>query len=148
MEKSAKNDMRGVRAVLDTNIFISMLIGGHVSGLLYDAFISGGFKIIFSHPLLAELLETLKKERLKRLFHSEDIATLLELIRRDVFLILPRHRIQACRDPKDNIVLECAVEGGADFIVTGDKDLLSLNPYRGISIVTPRKFVGVLNIRG
>ena len=46
-----------------------------------------------------------------------------------------------CRDPKDDFILECAVTGSADIIVTGDKDLLSLNPYGAISILTPRQYL-------
>jgi predicted nucleic acid-binding protein len=50
-------------------------------------------------------------------------------------------RIHVCRDPNDDMVLECAVVSGAQFIVTGDKDLLVLNPYSGIQIVTPAEFL-------
>ena len=53
-------------------------------------------------------------------------------------------RISDCRDPKDNIVLECAVAGGGDYIVTADPDLLILNPFRGIKIVPPHEFLLVL----
>jgi predicted nucleic acid-binding protein len=46
-----------------------------------------------------------------------------------------------CRDPKDDFILECAVLGNADVIVTGDKDLLALGEYEGIRIVTPRQYL-------
>lgn len=51
-----------------------------------------------------------------------------------------RKRIRACRDPKDDKFLELAVSGNADVIVTGDKDLLALHPFRGIAILTPLDF--------
>ncbi len=46
-----------------------------------------------------------------------------------------------CRDPKDDFILECAVKGSADCIVTGDRDLLSLDPYGAIRILTPRQYL-------
>jgi uncharacterized protein len=49
--------------------------------------------------------------------------------------------ITVCRDPKDDKLLEFAVSGAADFLVTGDKDLLILNPFRGVEIITPREFL-------
>lgn len=49
--------------------------------------------------------------------------------------------ITICRDPKDNKLLELAVSGNANFLVTGDKDLLVLNPFRGIEIIVPRDFL-------
>jgi putative PIN family toxin of toxin-antitoxin system len=51
--------------------------------------------------------------------------------------------LHVCRDPNDDMVLECAVASGAKMIVTGDKDLLAMNPYGGIQIVTPAEFVGM-----
>ena len=52
-----------------------------------------------------------------------------------------KEKIQACRDPKDNMILELAVSGQADYIITGDKDLLALNPFRKIQILTPAEFL-------
>lgn len=52
-----------------------------------------------------------------------------------------RETIVVCRDPKDDKLLELAVSGNADFLVTGDKDLLVLNPFRGVEIITPREFL-------
>ena len=52
--------------------------------------------------------------------------------------------MRACRDPDDDKLLELAVNGAADFIVTGDDDLLVMNPFRGIAIVTPAEFLTVV----
>ncbi|HUN50958.1 MAG TPA: putative toxin-antitoxin system toxin component, PIN family [Candidatus Sulfotelmatobacter sp.] len=57
-------------------------------------------------------------------------------------LIAPTERIAACRDPTDDRFLELAAGGNADFIVTGDSDLLALDPFRGIPIVAPAAFIG------
>ena len=58
--------------------------------------------------------------------------------------VTPQRRIMACRDPKDDIVLEVAVTGRADFIVTGDNDLLVLHPFEGIPIIGPAEFLKAL----
>jgi len=52
-----------------------------------------------------------------------------------------------CRDPNDDFILECAVTGNADLIVTGDKDLLSLKSFRGIHLVTPRQYLDRIDAR-
>jgi predicted nucleic acid-binding protein len=57
---------------------------------------------------------------------------------------VPQEEITACRDPSDNKFLEVAVAGEADLIVSGDDDLLVLNPFREIPIVTPRAFLQML----
>lgn len=58
---------------------------------------------------------------------------------------MPLEQIEECRDPKDNKILEVAVEGKADVIVTGDKDLLVLHPFRGIPIIGPAEFLALLD---
>ena len=62
---------------------------------------------------------------------------------RDTRLVEIAESIRACRDPKDDQVLELAVCGRADWIITGDADLLTLDPFRGIGIVTPTDFLGL-----
>ena len=56
-------------------------------------------------------------------------------------IVQPTQKVEDCRDPKDNFILECALEAQPDYIVTGDSDLLVLHPYKGIKIITPTKFL-------
>jgi len=63
------------------------------------------------------------------------------LIRKKAQVVNPAHKITLCRDPRDNLVLECALAGKADFIVTGDEDLLVLKKFKSISIITPKNFI-------
>jgi predicted nucleic acid-binding protein len=56
-------------------------------------------------------------------------------------LVIPIEKISLCRDIEDNKILECALAGKVDFIVSGDKDLLSLHLFKNIPIITPRKFL-------
>ena len=71
---------------------------------------------------------------------------MLNDIEKEALFIEPVVKISECRDPKDNKFLELAVAGKADCIVTGDKDLLELHPFRNIRIITPKEFLTQFNI--
>src|ERR1700738_5375574 len=81
-----------------------------------------------ARPRLAPLIPPRFRDWLSELLAAAELVTIIE-------------RITACRDPKDDKFLELAVNGRADMIVSGDADLLALNPFRGIPIVTPAAFV-------
>lgn len=128
-----------VRAVLDTNIFVSALLGKGPPARLYEAFEQGSFWLVSSKELIAELAEVLLRPELA--ISPADIKTAFRLLRRRALIIRPKHHVNICRDPSDNLVLECALSGNADWIVTGDKDLLVLHPFRGIGIISPTSFL-------
>lgn len=97
---------------------------------------------ILSSPLiLSELRLTLLSSRFDRYISLTDRIDFCETFARESQLVKPLERIFACRDIKDNMFLELAVEGKADLIITGDSDLLILNPFRGIPIITPKDFI-------
>jgi putative PIN family toxin of toxin-antitoxin system len=105
------------------------------------------YTLLYADPLLDELMAklALPRIRVKYSLSDQDIETVLALILLRGELVTPRRRITACRDPKDNIVLEVAVTGQADFIVTGDNDLLVLHPFEGIPIVGSAQFLIALD---
>jgi len=72
---------------------------------------------------------------------TEDIATVLSLILLRGEPVVPARRIGVCRDPNDNMVLEAAVAGQVDAIVSGDEDLLTLSPFEGIPVLSPAAFL-------
>lgn len=91
--------------------------------------------------LLQELEEVLRREKLQRYVSSARREEFLEaLIERAVFLE-PAEAVRACRDPKDDKVLELAIAGKAQLIVSGDQDLLTLSPFRGVEILRPEEFL-------
>jgi putative PIN family toxin of toxin-antitoxin system len=132
------------KVVLDTNIFIGVLLASQNCRAIRDAFLDGLFDVVISEELMAELLETIRKPRLAKLFKARDVRELLELLQADAEWVITRTRLSVARDPDDNVVLECAVDGQADAIVTGDDDLLCLKTFRRISILTPRQFLNTL----
>ena len=139
--------MQEIKAVIDSNVLVSILKGSRRLSSIYTAFKEERFRLVVSVELLKELSAVLYRPRLK--IGSRDIKELFRLIKIKALRIKPQNRVlNACRDPKDNFILELAAEAKADFIVTGDKDLLVLSPFCGISIITPKEFLSQLRKRG
>jgi putative PIN family toxin of toxin-antitoxin system len=136
-----------IRAVVDTNMFIRALIKPQGSvGPVLTRLRDGDYILLYADLLLDELVAKLALPRIRTKYHlsDEDVETVLALILLRGEPITPHRRITACRDPKDDIVLEVAVAGQTDFIVTGDNDLLVLHPFEGIPIVGPSEFLEAL----
>lgn len=138
-----------VKAVIDTNIFIGILLKSKNCLKIRDAFLDGVFDIAISPELLAELIVVAHRPKFKDIFMQPDIKELTELLNSDA-IMAGRDREynpqeynipSSCRDRKDNIVLECAAAVKADFIVTGDKDLLELKSFGKTLILTPAQFL-------
>jgi putative PIN family toxin of toxin-antitoxin system len=137
-----------IRAVVDTSILIRALIKPQGTvGPVLQGLRNGDYQLLYSDLLLAELADVLARPRLRAKYGltAEDVATVLSLILLRGEPIVPVHRIDICRDPADNMVLEAAVAGQADAIVSGDKDLLTLDPFEGIPILSAAAFLRMLH---
>lgn len=138
-----------LRAVLDANVMISALIQPKgASGRILTSFLENdSFELVVSPTILAEVRRSLTYPKVRKYIKTSDEdldlwVTSIELIARPVEGSL---RIQAvAADPDDNKYIEAAVEGLAQFVVTGDRHLLSLKSYENIRIVTPRVFLELL----
>jgi putative PIN family toxin of toxin-antitoxin system len=133
------------RAVLDTNILISyFLTQGSTLARLVDYWERGRFIYLISPAMLAEIKEIVNRPRLRRLMRA-DPQVLIEVIEHDAELVPGDLTLPGVgRDPKDEMVIACAVEGGAGYLVSGDTDLLDLGSFQGVQIVTPADFVSIL----
>jgi putative PIN family toxin of toxin-antitoxin system len=98
-------------------------------------------QILTSLELLTELDEVLSQPKFNRYLRREESTRFLQAFIQQAVLIEVTEHIEVCRDPKDNMVLELAVSGGARHIVTGDADLRGLTLVRGITIASPDAFV-------
>lgn len=141
-----------IRAVFDTNILISALITKKQSAphQLYKAFTTQKFLLISSPSILAEVENVINREKIVK-YHKlnpkqreaimEQLLTLcyvtLESVKTDKVIIE--------RDPKDDKFLYAAIEAHADYIVSGDDDLLDLKEYKGIKILSPNDFLAILD---
>lgn len=129
------------RVVLDNNLLISgLLLPASISGRVFHLVLKAG-EILVSEATLNELAEVLARPKFDRYISVKDRQEILRLLSRVAQIVPVTYTIHACRDPNDDMVLEVAVNGEAQAIVTGDQDLLSLNPFHGISIVTPAKYI-------
>lgn len=136
--------MARIRAVIDTNIFVRALIGSTANRLICDAFINNLFELVTSKNLLIELADVLSRPKLG--IPPKVVKEFLHLINSNITVVKPKIKINACRDAADNIVLETAVAAKADVIVTNDNDLLILNPFHNIHVVSPNEFLKQLKI--
>lgn len=126
--------------VFDTNALISaLLLKNSVSRQAFDEALKAG-KILISSATIAELNDVLKREKFEKYITEEERVQFLTAFVREAKLVEVTETVTDCRDPKDNKFLELAVSGNAVCIVSGDKDLLDLQPFRGIPIVPPREF--------
>jgi putative PIN family toxin of toxin-antitoxin system len=137
-----------VRVVVDTNILISAVIRplGTV-GLVLRHLRDGHYILIYSEPILTEIVDVLNRPTIRDKYGltQADIETIIGLVLLRGEVIIPKRRITVCRDPKDNMILEAAIDGSADMIISGDQDLLSMRTFEGIAILTPAEFIGHLD---
>ena len=129
--------MMNDRFVLDTNIFVSAALFPDSKPDQILRHILCTEELLASVRMLEELSDVLERDKFDRYISLKDREDFLILLIDQVTLIEPETSIDVCRDPKDNMILELAVSGNADFILTGDRDLLVLNPFQSIQILTP-----------
>ena len=131
-----------IRVVLDTNIILSSLLQplGPPAKVLYLAR-RGFLELCVSGPVYAEYEEVLQRPRFRRIETAIDPT--LQFIRENSLWVRPAESLRVCRDPDDDIFLECAQEAGASWLVTGNvRDFPAV--WHGAEIVTPRKFLDSL----
>src|SRR5207249_6122114 len=93
--------------------------------------------ILISADTFAELADVLRREKFDRYLTREEREQFLLMLLREATLIEVTERVEACRDPKDDEFLALLVCGAASCLITGDQDLLALNPFRGVPILSP-----------
>ncbi|MBI1297101.1 putative toxin-antitoxin system toxin component, PIN family [bacterium] len=133
------------RFVFDTNTIVSaFLFENSAPGRALLVALGRG-EVLLSAPISAELTTVLRREKFNRYISQQKRDRLLKAMIQSSVLIDITSSIDACRDPKDNTVLELAVSGAAHCIISGDEDLLTLNPFREIPILKPVTFLEWLN---
>ncbi len=133
--------MAASRVVVDTNIFISfLLIPGSPPNKSVKKVIHNDMLLV-SDETLEELVNVLARPKFNNYISIEDRQEFIRKFLRITEKVTITKRIQECRDPKDDKFLELAINGKADFIITGDQDLLIMNPYRNIRIISPMDYL-------
>jgi putative PIN family toxin of toxin-antitoxin system len=133
------------RFVLDNNILVSALLVKNSAPFWVITKVEEMGVILYSEATLLELNQVLNRKKFVKYFTVEEKQEFIVKLIESGELVVITESIDVCRDPKDNKFLELAVSGEADFIVSGDQDLLVLNPFRNIEIITANDFLTRFN---
>lgn len=127
-----------IKVIFDTNIWISYLIGRQL-GNLTELLSTRKIELVLSDQLLTELKEVTSRKKFQRYFDQQEVNELLKLMD----ILGTRYEVSenpnVCRDPKDDFLLSLIKASQAKFLVTGDQDLLELNPFEGTEIIEPNQ---------
>jgi hypothetical protein len=132
------------RVVLDTNLWISFLISGKFAAL--DKLLEKDVLIfLFSEELLSEFLNVAKRPKFKKLISEDDLTDIFRLLQHHSEFIHVTSKVSRCRDSKDNFLLALCADGQADFLVTGDADLIVLEAHYNTRIVAFRELIELVD---
>ncbi len=135
-----------MKILIDTNIWISVFINNDFQYFV-KKILENDVRIISSARQIEEISKVLAKPKLTDFIDRNLISEFLMLFLKSVEIVESNVTINACRDAKDNFILEAAVSGKADFILTEDQDLLVLHPFKEIKILTMKSFYQYLKIK-
>lgn len=128
-----------MRVVFDTNILVSALVfpGGQGDAALRRIIVETD-ELVLSRPILDELLEVLGRKFAR---DAEELAHVAVFLSEIAVMVAPKRRLRVVKDEPDNRILECAIAGRAEVIVTGDKPLLALKRYEEIRLLALRDYL-------
>lgn len=129
------------RFVADTNLIVSrLLFRNSLPGTAFERALQCS-QLIVCTDTLSELEEVLSRPKFNLYLSQKDRLIYFHYLRKTAHFVESVAPITACRDPKDDKFLALAATGHANIILTGDQDLLSMHPFRGISILSPRQYL-------
>lgn len=139
MKKASKS----IKIIVDTNVWISFLIGKSLKGL--QAYIdSQAVLIVTCNEQILELSEVFKQPKIKKHFTSGQIDEFFELLGESSVNIILNTKTELCRDLKDNFLLSLAIDSKSDYLITGDNDLLILENVQKTKIIKFNEFEKIM----
>jgi uncharacterized protein len=129
-----------LKLIVDTNLWVSFVISKKLN-LLDPLLFTSNVRLLFSSELITEIQETITKPRLKKYFRTNAVEEMLSAFDPFIDLIEVESIVTVCRDPKDNFLLALAKDGKADYLLTGDNDLLDLKKFNKTKIITIASFI-------
>lgn len=137
-----------IKAVIDTNGFVSGTIKKDSNpGKILKAWREGRFILVSSKPIVSEVEKVLRYPRIKEKYNltEEDVRDVITNISTDAIVTPGKLKMSGVsQDPDDDKFITCAIEGRADYIVSGDNDLLKIKKHKWIRLVTPKEFLAIL----
>jgi uncharacterized protein len=134
-----------MRLVVDTNILVSAILSPDSIAAKVLNWGESNANILYSMDTLTELLSVLGRSKFSNYIDPKDIDGLAMRIKTTWFCVAILHQVKLCRDSKDDKFIDLALNGNASSLITGDHDLLVLNPIQNISIINPRNFWNEIN---
>ena len=136
--------MKSKRVILDTNLWISFLISKKYNTIdnLLD---NGDIIFIFSEESLEEFVTVARRPKISSYIPESALEEILSLFNKYGKLIQVVSNVDECRDPKDNFLLSLAIDSNADYLVTGDSDLLILKQIKNTRIIKWNEFLKEIN---
>ena len=131
-----------MNVIIDTNVFISGIFWGGIPGKILDSWINDSFNLAASPEIISEYERILTE--ITKSTKPELVAHWLLLIAQNAHIVEIRKRFNICRDPDDNKFIDAAISFAADYIITGDSDLLDLKSVINVKIIRPREFINLL----
>ena len=135
------------RIIVDTNLWISFLIGKKLAGLL-DFLSDEKVELVVSQELLNEVLEVASRPKLKKYFSQEHLNLVEDFMTQETLFCRINNVPARCRDSKDDYLLELALVSKANYLITGDKDLLSMGEIGCCQIITVMEFDALISSSG
>ncbi len=134
---------KNIKVIFDTNVWVSFLIGKRLSTII-NYIKDSSINIIVTDELLEEIVDVTGREKLQKYFTPFHVELLIDLLKTSAenIVIKPIHFISG--DPKDNFLLDLIDISKADYLITGDKYLLELNPFKTAKILTPSDFEKII----
>ncbi len=127
------------RIILDTNLWISFLLSKKFT-FLDTLFQNSDITVLYSKELLDEFVDVATRTKFERYFSQADLQELITTIKAHAEFVIVSSTVNICRDPKDNFLLSLAKDGKANYLITGDKDLLAIRKHGKTSILTFTEF--------
>ncbi|MBF0433078.1 MAG: putative toxin-antitoxin system toxin component, PIN family [Fibrobacteria bacterium] len=128
-----------MRIVLDTNVLVSGIFWGGMPYQILELWAKQKIEVFVTPEILLEYNDVMAQLGSKE--KNKSVEYWLQFIHERCTLIHPRHEVTLCRDPDDDKFISCALSARASFIVSGDKDLLTLKEVEKVEIITPGAFV-------
>lgn len=133
-----------IKVIIDTNLWISFLIGKELANLK-EWIVDRTIQVVLCEQIIEEINLVTQRPKLQKYFPATKVQELLDLLRIIGLWIEVTSEVSICRDPKDNYLLALAKDSQADFLITGDADLLSLVNFEGTEILNYKDFLDQIN---
>jgi len=131
---------KSLRLVIDTNLWISFIISNKINQL-DSILLAKNTRLLFSRELVEELQATISKPKLQKYFSENTLEEMLTVFEPYIDFITVKSKVIICRDPNDNFLLSLAKDGKADYLLTGDNDLLDIGKYEETIIIKISEFL-------